>query len=363
MEGLLVSQTQKRKKNRKQSPCSSCRQRQRQSWSHSPSASPSPFPPRTPNGTAHSSNHHSSSHAQAHTHSYYSHNSNHHHSNSCPNRKKATGLAKRKAMKGQSPNRRKKRAATILSCWIQPTSAQGFTVVQTPATVKEGDNVILNIQGYTGSAREYVWYRKKSAQDPGRVKIVTFYSNHLYQSPSNIRQKVLANGSLIIPNLIVIDDGYYEVQINDSSSQILKGGAPLKVYDGPEKITILPKHVHGQIEVLLNKKLILECQASSEPPAQYTWQVNGSSRAGNSGNIYAISKLSWGHSGTYTCMAMNSVINTAISKNIRVRVYEPSGGSIRGGDVVAGIVIGVLAGVALIVALIYYMVIGESSGE
>uniref|UniRef100_A0A5F8GEG6 Ig-like domain-containing protein n=1 Tax=Monodelphis domestica TaxID=13616 RepID=A0A5F8GEG6_MONDO len=160
-------------------------------------------------------------------------------------------------------------SATILSCWIQPTSAQGFTVVQTPATVKEGDNVILNIQGYTGSAREYVWYRKKSAQDPGRVKIVTFYSNHLYQSPSNIRQKVLANGSLIIPNLIVIDDGYYEVQINDSSSQILKGGAPLKVY---ENTLIKPTiTIQSTGHIVENDSAVMSCNSKHKDLSQIRW--------------------------------------------------------------------------------------------
>uniref|UniRef100_A0A5F8GA68 Carcinoembryonic antigen-related cell adhesion molecule 6-like n=1 Tax=Monodelphis domestica TaxID=13616 RepID=A0A5F8GA68_MONDO len=144
MQGLLAAQTQKQNKNRQQSPSpshsgsgsqswshsysrsrsrswshSGSRSRSRsrshsrsqsQSWSHSHSASPSPSPPRTSNKTALCSNHHSSSHARPLTHSHHSHNANHHLSNTCPTRRKATGLAKRKAKKGRSPYRRKKRA-------------------------------------------------------------------------------------------------------------------------------------------------------------------------------------------------------------------------------------------------------------
>ncbi|XP_007491576.1 carcinoembryonic antigen-related cell adhesion molecule 6-like isoform X2 [Monodelphis domestica] len=513
-EGLLVSQTQKRKKNRKQSQSPSCSQSQSQIWSHSPSASPSPFPPRTHNRTAHSSNHHSSSYTQPHTHSHYSHNSNHHHSNSCLNRRKATGLAKRKAKKGLSPNRRKKRAdrrapalkrkipvlwsrgsslhrdrdrlwgshttfslessrdssretptdetpcwageqrflgrreavtpggqcrpmerpskasqsrgstwkglliitATILSCWIQPMSAQDLMVELKPAQGKVGDTVTLNILDYSGSALMYSWYYKPSTRNSKEKLILRYSPGSTSQTPNNTRQKVHPNGSLIIPNLVLSDSGDYKVQIKDSSSKILRARAPLKVYGtlmkpnitlknngiilekgivvftcnteksklpdirwyfqnknlirndrmtqpqtnktliilpvkredsgayqcevwnpffanisdsfnltviyGPEPIKIFPKPVHGQIEALFNQNLTLECQASSEPPAQYTWQVNGSSRAENSGNTYTISQVSWEHAGTYTCMAMNNITNSTISRNTTIRVYE-----------------------------------------
>uniref|UniRef100_A0A5F8HIC9 Ig-like domain-containing protein n=1 Tax=Monodelphis domestica TaxID=13616 RepID=A0A5F8HIC9_MONDO len=697
-EGLLVSQTQKRKKNRKQSQSPSCSQSQSQIWSHSPSASPSPFPPRTHNRTAHSSNHHSSSYTQPHTHSHYSHNSNHHHSNSCLNRRKATGLAKRKAKKGLSPNRRKKRAdrrapvlkrkipvlwsrgsslhrdrdrlwgshtafslessrdssretptdetpcwageqrflgrteavtpggqcrpmerpseasqsrgstwkglliitASILSCWSQPTSAQDLTVVPDPVYGRVGDTVTLNVLEYSGRALGYNWYYKSSAQDPDLTLLIQHNVQDGKLIPEDTRQKILTGGAqltvyarppkptiissnmapvenkdtvslacqaegqiltyrwfmnesaptgeriqlsldnktLTIKNITREDKGPYvcEIRIPVSMSdpftvnvtygpdtpmivhtvdrfsigayieficsaesnppaqftwfqngQKLSNSATLsttvslnhtgtytchasnsytglnsskdkniaiyeklmkpnitinstgiimenetvvlmcntenkdlpdiwwyfqnkklilndrmtlsqnnqtltimsmkredngayqcKVWNpvfanisdlfnlaviyGPEQITIFPKSVHGQIESTFNKNLTLECQASSQPLAQYTWQVNGSSISGNSGNTYTISEVSSEHAGTYTCMAMNNVTNATISTNITVRMIDKKALSLSGGPI-AGIVIGVLAGVALIGALIYNLFIKISIEE
>ncbi|XP_044524459.1 LOW QUALITY PROTEIN: inactive protein tyrosine kinase pTKL-like [Gracilinanus agilis] len=293
MQGLLEAQTQKRNKNRQQSPSSSCSgsqswsrsrsqsqscshtQSQSQSWSLSPSASPSLSPPGTPNKIAHSRNHHSSSHAQPHTHSHYSRHFNCHHSNRCPKRRKVTGVAKRKAKKGGSPYRRKKRAerrapapkrkipvlwsrasschrdrarlwdshtacslktsrdssrespseetpfcggeqrfpgrrevvtlggqhrpmerpseasqsrgstwkglliitASILSCWIQPTSADDFTVGTRPPYGIEGDNITLIIQGYTGTVESYKWHYKPSTQDRYKNYLISYFGS------------------------------------------------------------------------------------------------------------------------------------------------------------------------------------------
>uniref|UniRef100_A0A5F8HJE5 Ig-like domain-containing protein n=1 Tax=Monodelphis domestica TaxID=13616 RepID=A0A5F8HJE5_MONDO len=118
------------------------------------------------------------------------------------------------------------------------------------------------------------------------------------------------------------DSGAYRCEMWNPFLVHTSNSFNLVVSYGPEEIKILPKHVHGQIEVLLKKKLILECWANSQPPAQYIWQVNGSSISGNSGNTYTISQASWEHAGTYTCVAMNKVANTTISTKITVKVIE-----------------------------------------
>uniref|UniRef100_K7E183 Carcinoembryonic antigen-related cell adhesion molecule 6-like n=2 Tax=Monodelphis domestica TaxID=13616 RepID=K7E183_MONDO len=165
------------------------------------------------------------------------------------------------------------------------------------------------------------------------------------------------NKTLIILPVKREDSGAYQCEVWNPFFANISDSFNLTVIYGPEPIKIFPKPVHGQIEALFNQNLTLECQASSEPPAQYTWQVNGSSRAENSGNTYTISQVSWEHAGTYTCMAMNNITNSTISRNTTIRVYEDSGGSKLSGKVIAGIVTGVIGGVVLIGALIYYVFI------
>uniref|UniRef100_A0A5F8HJK9 Ig-like domain-containing protein n=1 Tax=Monodelphis domestica TaxID=13616 RepID=A0A5F8HJK9_MONDO len=138
------------------------------------------------------------------------------------------------------------------------------------------------------------------------------------------------------------DSGAYRCEMWNPFLVHTSNSFNLVVSYGPEEIKILPKHVHGQIEVLLKKKLILECWANSQPPAQYIWQVNGSSISGNSGNTYTISQASWEHAGTYTCVAMNKVANTTISTKITVKVIEASGGSSLSGGTITVIVAGVV---------------------
>uniref|UniRef100_F7DAN1 Ig-like domain-containing protein n=1 Tax=Monodelphis domestica TaxID=13616 RepID=F7DAN1_MONDO len=558
MQGLLAAQTQKQNKNRQQSPNPSHSGSRSQSWSHSHRASPSPSPPRTHNRTAHCSNHHSSSHNGPLNHSHHSRNTNHHPSNTCPTRRKATGLAKRKAKKGRSPYRREKQAdrrapalkrkipvlwsresslhrdrdrlcgnhtafslessrdssretpteetpcwsgeqrflgrreavtssgqcrpmerpseasqsrgstwkglliitASILSCWSQPTSAQDLPVVPEPAYGKEGDNVTLVVRGFSGTPLSYTWYTKLSAEDPKDTEMVMYSVINGSQTPNDIRQRVFPNGSLLIPNLVLNDTKYYTVQMVDTIGNILRGGAQLTVYEnlmkpnitinsasnimendtvvltcntengnnvgtrwyfkneklilndrmnlsqdnktltimpvkgedngdyqceiwnpigtnrsdsfhlvviyGPEEIKLYPNSVNGQIEVTFNENLTLGCEAKSQPPAQYTWQINGSSISGNSGNNYTIYQASWKHEGIYTCMAVNNVTKATISTQNTVKVVEkmdPSGGgSSLSGGAIAGIVIGVLAGVALIGALVYCLFFRKSAG-
>uniref|UniRef100_M9MMJ0 Ig-like domain-containing protein n=1 Tax=Monodelphis domestica TaxID=13616 RepID=M9MMJ0_MONDO len=369
MQGLLAAQTQKQNINRQQNPCPSRSGSQSRSWSCSHSASPSPSPPRTGNRTAHCSNHHSSSYAQPHTHSHHLHNTNHHPSNTCPTRRKATGLAKRKAKKGRSPYGREKRAdrrapvlkrkipvlwsrgsslhrdrdrlwgshtvvslessrdssretpkdetpcwvgeqrflgrreavtpdeqcrpmerpskasqsrgstwkglliitATILSCWIQPTSAQDITVEVEPPLGTQGLSVTFRIVGYSGTPVMYNWYYKTSAQQPSRKHIVTYSTYNRRQLQTKIRQRVYHNGTMFFPNLLVNDSGYYEVQIIKDRWTLDRpeAGAPLTVYVGLSK----PNIVTSNNTAVENNDFTLTCNATGYLPST-TWYIN-----------------------------------------------------------------------------------------
>ncbi|XP_016277620.2 carcinoembryonic antigen-related cell adhesion molecule 1-like isoform X1 [Monodelphis domestica] len=376
MQGLLAAQTQMQNINRQQSPSPSHSGSQSQSQSPSPIVSPSPCPPRTPKGTAYTRDHHSSSHAQPHTHSHHLHNTNHHPSNTCPTRRKATGLAKRKAKKGRSPYGREKRAdrrapvlkrkipvlwsrgsslhrdrdrlwsshtvvslessrdssretpkdetpywvgeqrflgrreavtpdeqcrpmerpskasqsrgstwkglliitATILSCWIQPTSAQDITVEVEPPLGTQGLSVTFRIVGYSGTPVMYNWYYKTSAQQPSRKHIVTYSTYNRRQLQTKIRQRVYHNGTMFFPNLLVSDSGYYEVQIIKDRFTLDRpeAGAPLKVYVALSKPTIVTSN-NTAVET---KDISLTCQATGDIHST-KWYINQRAPSGS----------------------------------------------------------------------------------
>ncbi|XP_049322608.1 V-set and immunoglobulin domain-containing protein 10-like 2 [Astyanax mexicanus] len=68
----------------------------------------------------------------------------------------------------------------------------------------------------------------------------------------------------------------------------------------------------------------LMCQASSNPPCQYTWFYNNSEIY--TGSQLTITKLLRGNSGYYSCLAQNTQLNTRSKKTITLTVYYPPDG-------------------------------------
>ncbi|XP_051846839.1 carcinoembryonic antigen-related cell adhesion molecule 3-like [Antechinus flavipes] len=116
--------------------------------------------------------------------------------------------------------------ASILSCWIQPTSAQ-VTVVPNPPYGEVNHSVTLDIQGFSGQAVFYTWYRK-AATDPNKIAGYAVTTGE--QNPADIREKVLSNGSLFIPHLTLSDSDDYIVAIIISQGSIIGAQGHLTVY-------------------------------------------------------------------------------------------------------------------------------------
>ncbi|XP_074075449.1 cell adhesion molecule CEACAM7-like isoform X1 [Macrotis lagotis] len=128
---------------------------------------------------------------------------------------------------------------SILHCQIQPTPAQGapVNVVPNPPYGTVGSSITLNIQGFSGQALSYTWYRRS---------VETYHQIAVYsvpygvQNPSHIRQKVLPNGSLLISNLIFNDSDDYFIQIVDNTIGVIETGKRyLSVYERLSKPTIV----------------------------------------------------------------------------------------------------------------------------
>ncbi|XP_044539105.1 carcinoembryonic antigen-related cell adhesion molecule 1-like, partial [Gracilinanus agilis] len=167
----------------------------------------------------------------------------------------------------------------------------------------ENDTVVLTCNTEEKDLRGIQWY---------------FQNNKLIL---NDRMTLSSNNqTLTIMPVKGEDNGAYQCEVWNPVNASKSDSFNLTVVYGPEQIRILPEPVNDQIEVTFNENLALECQANSEPPAQYTWQVNGSSMSENSGNTYTISQASWEHAGTYTCTAMNNVTNATISTSVTVTV-------------------------------------------
>ncbi|XP_043849854.1 putative pregnancy-specific beta-1-glycoprotein 7 [Dromiciops gliroides] len=120
--------------------------------------------------------------------------------------------------------------ASILSCWIQPMSAQGapVTVVPSPPHGTVGSSSILDIWGFSEQALSYNWYRK-TTENSNRIAAYSVLTG--VQTPADIREKVFSNGSLLIPNLTLSDTDVYIVLIVDFSiDMIVSAQAQLAVY-------------------------------------------------------------------------------------------------------------------------------------
>ncbi|KAM9035344.1 putative pregnancy-specific beta-1-glycoprotein 7 isoform X1 [Sarcophilus harrisii] len=202
--------------------------------------------------------------------------------------------------------------ASILSCWIQPTSAQ-VTIVPNPPFGEVNHNVTLEIRGFSGQALFYTWYRKAVAE-PNRITRYTVETGE--QEPAGIREKVLPNGSLLIPDLTLSDTDDYHVTIVNSRGDIILGQGNLAVYDGPDTPMIFPTALNYPVGATIE----LNCSAESNPPAQFTWLINGIQMASTS--KLSIANVSLNHTGTYTCNASNSVTGLSRSKDINITVSE-----------------------------------------
>ncbi|XP_045235466.2 cell adhesion molecule CEACAM1 isoform X3 [Macaca fascicularis] len=154
----------------------------------------------------------------------------------------------------------------------------------------------------------------------------------------------LSNGNKTLTLLSVLrnDTGPYECEIQNPVSANRSDPVTLNVTYGPDTPTISPSDTYYRP----GANLSLSCSAASNPPAQYSWLINGTFQ--QSTQELFIPNITVNNSGSYTCHANNSVTgrNRTTVKMIIVSAQEnslPAGA-------IAGIVIGVLALVVLIVA-------------
>ncbi|XP_059522352.1 carcinoembryonic antigen-related cell adhesion molecule 1-like isoform X38 [Myotis daubentonii] len=112
------------------------------------------------------------------------------------------------------------------------------------------------------------------------------------------------------------DTGPYECETRNPVSARRSDPFTLNVVYGPDAPTISPSDSH----YLRGTNLNLSCQAASNPPAQYSWLINGSSQ--HPTQELFIPNITSNYSGSYTCLAHNSVSGLNRTTIKTITVYE-----------------------------------------
>nr|XP_008539364.1 PREDICTED: carcinoembryonic antigen-related cell adhesion molecule 1-like [Equus przewalskii] len=130
------------------------------------------------------------------------------------------------------------------------------------------------------------------------------------------------NRTLTLFNITRNDTGPYECETQNPVSAHRSDPFYLNVLYGPDAPTISPADSYYQ----QGANLSLSCHAASNPPAQYSWLING--RPQQSTQELFIPNISANDSGSYACLVHNSVtgLNRTTVKTITVSepVAQPS---------------------------------------
>ncbi|XP_054567294.1 carcinoembryonic antigen-related cell adhesion molecule 1-like [Eptesicus fuscus] len=138
--------------------------------------------------------------------------------------------------------------------------------------------------------------------------------------PASARlQLSMDNRTLTLLPVTRNDTGPYECETRNPVSAARSDPFTLNVLYGPDAPTISP----SDSDYLRGKNLSLSCHAASNPPAQYSWLINGSSQ--NTKQELFIPNITLNNSGSYTCLAHNSVTRLNRTTVKTITVYEPVG--------------------------------------
>ncbi|MGH0118344.1 UNVERIFIED_CONTAM: hypothetical protein FKN15_048580 [Acipenser sinensis] len=118
---------------------------------------------------------------------------------------------------------------------------------------------------------------------------------------TNDRITLSADNSTVSFNPVLLsDNGTYQCTASNLVSNETGAGYKLIVNYGPEQASIT-----GPDQAVLNSSVTFTCSAQSVPACVYTWYFNGKAMA--KGSDYEIDAVNSGNTGSYMCMAANSV--------------------------------------------------------
>ncbi|XP_024207615.2 pregnancy-specific beta-1-glycoprotein 5 isoform X2 [Pan troglodytes] len=132
-------------------------------------------------------------------------------------------------------------------------------------------------------------------------------------------KRPIENRILILPSVTRNETGPYECEIRDGDGGMRSDPVTLNVLYGPDLPRIYPSFTYYRS----GQNLDLSCFADSNPPAQYSWTINGKFQL--SGQKLSISQITTKHRGLYACSVHNSATGKESSKSMTVEVSAPPG--------------------------------------
>ncbi|XP_055104821.1 pregnancy-specific beta-1-glycoprotein 6-like [Symphalangus syndactylus] len=136
-------------------------------------------------------------------------------------------------------------------------------------------------------------------------------------------KRPIENSILILPSVMRNETGAYQCEIRDRYGGIHSDPVTVNVLweyllflYGPDLPSIYPSFAHYRS----GENLSLSCFADSNPPAEYSWTINGKFQ--QSGQKLSIPQITTKHSGLYACSVRNSATGRRNSKSMRVKVSE-----------------------------------------
>nr|XP_024782191.2 pregnancy-specific beta-1-glycoprotein 4 isoform X1 [Pan paniscus] len=127
-------------------------------------------------------------------------------------------------------------------------------------------------------------------------------------------KRPIENRILLLPSVTRNETGPYQCEIRDRYGGIHSDPVTLNVLYGPDLPRIYPSFTYYRS----GENLYLSCFAESNPPAQYSWTINGKFQL--SGQKLSIPQITTKHSGLYACSVRNSATGKESSKSMTVKV-------------------------------------------
>ncbi|XP_072302247.1 V-set and immunoglobulin domain-containing protein 10-like 2 [Eucyclogobius newberryi] len=169
-----------------------------------------------------------------------------------------------------------------------------------------------------------IWMRCNLENGTGPIK----YEWHHENMNSSVTVFGQGNSSVVdVRNINRNNTGWYRCRAQNPVNSEQSDRTWLSIIFGPDvpQIDVTPFTMTERGYSALEKETVsLMCKAQSNPPSQYVWLYNNSQVFG--GPQYTITKILRMHTGDYTCLAMNTYLNTRAKKSISLTVYYPPDG-------------------------------------
>uniref|UniRef100_A0A8C9LRC0 Ig-like domain-containing protein n=1 Tax=Piliocolobus tephrosceles TaxID=591936 RepID=A0A8C9LRC0_9PRIM len=204
--------------------------------------------------------------------------------------------------------------ASLLIFWNPPNAAQ-VTIEAQPMKVSEGKDVLLLVHNLPQNLTGNIWYKGQITDLHHYIKSYVIDSETIIFGPAySGRETVYSNASLLIQNVTQKDTGSYTIQIIKRGDGTEGVTGHYTLYHGPHVPSILSSSPYYRS----GENLYLYCFADSNPPAEYSWTING--KFLQSGQELSIHQITTKHGGIYGCSARNSVtgLESSTDKTIKV---------------------------------------------